>query len=118
MNHSNLVRQLKKSDHDILSSLEPGACDLLHMTFALAGEVGELIDPIKKSIFYELPLDRSNVIEELGDIEFYLEGLRQRLRISREETIEANIIKLTKRYFSQSYTNTDAVERKDKPHHD
>lgn len=55
-----------------------------------------------------------NVIEELGDIEFYLEGMRQQLGITREQTLEANISKLSKRYHSGSYSDTQAQERADK----
>ena len=43
-------------------------------------------------------IDRENVIEELGDLEFYMEGVRQNLGITREETLNHNIQKLSKRY--------------------
>jgi hypothetical protein len=50
----------------------------------------------------------------MGDIEFFLEGLRSALKISREETIQANIAKLSERYKSLSYSNEAAVQRADK----
>lgn len=111
--HEQLVRNLAKPGEDILASLTPEDCHILHMTSALPGEVGELLDAIKKYVIYNKPLDRENVIEELGDLEFYLQGLRDALDISREETIEANILKLTKRYGS-SYSDAAAQARADK----
>ena len=45
---------------------------LKHGVVGAAGEVGELLDGLKKSWVYEKPYDRENVVEELGDTEFYL----------------------------------------------
>jgi hypothetical protein len=59
-----------------------------------------------------------NVVEELGDLEFYLEGVRQQLQISRDETLRANINKLNIRYRSGSYSNQHAQERTDKDDHE
>lgn len=114
MQHSELVSALKKKPEDIIDSLTPNKVDMLHMLFALPGEVGELIDAVKKHIFYEGMIDRENVVEELGDIEFYLEGLRQALNISREETLSHNINKLSKRYSKLTFSNEDAIIRADK----
>jgi hypothetical protein len=55
-----------------------------------------------------------NVIEELGDLEFYMEGLRQELGISRDLTLDRNISKLSKRYHSATYSDSQAQERADK----
>lgn len=112
--YTEFVRTLKKPGADILSSLTPDKCDLLHMAYCIPGEAGELADAVKKHIIYEKELDRENVIEELGDIEFYLEGLRQRLGIKRSETIRANFKKLGKRYSEKKYSNAAAHSRRDK----
>jgi NTP pyrophosphatase (non-canonical NTP hydrolase) len=114
MTHPNLVKSILKSGEAILLSLSPNKCHDLHMAVGVCTEAGELLDAAKKYIFYEKPLDRENVIEELGDIEFYLEGLRQGLGITREETLDHNIAKLSKRYHSLTFTNAHAQERLDK----
>ena len=75
---------------------------------------GELLDAIKKFVVYNKELDIANVIEELGDLEFYMEGLRQCLRISREETLRENMVKLGKRYREAVYSDKAANERADK----
>lgn len=112
--HPELVRNLFKPGEDILASLDPLKCEILHAALAIPGEAGELVDAIKKFVVYLKPLDRANVVEELGDLEFFLEALRVRLDITREETIEANIAKLEKRYHGGSYSDRHAQQRADK----
>lgn len=85
------------------------------MAVGIIGEAGELIDAVKRQAIYCKPIDLANVIEELGDIEFYLEGLRSSLGITREQTLESNITKLSKRYADFTYSDKAAQERADKP---
>ena len=112
--HSTLVSDLKKSSKEIINELKPEQADALHMAVGIAGEAGELLDAIKKWSIYQKPLDLENVIEELGDLEFYMEGLRQSLNLTRIETLMENIAKLQKRYAKGKYTNEQANERADK----
>lgn len=112
--HAIMVSHLAKPGAAIIEQLTPSAAHNLHMAVGISGEAGELLDTIKKQAVYVKPLDRENVIEELGDIEFYLEGLRQGLFITREECIEANIAKLSKRYVTGNYSNDAAQARADK----
>ena len=112
--HSTLVSDLKKSSKEIINELKPEQADALHMAVGIAGEAGELLDAIKKWSIYQKPLDLENVIEELGDLEFYMEGLRQSLNLTRIETLMENIAKLKKRYSKGKYTNDQANERADK----
>src|SRR5215216_502430 len=114
MKHSELVNTLAKPGADIVSSLTAENAHLLHMAVGISGEAGELIDAVKKAAIYNKQIDRENIIEELGDIEFYMEGLRQGLGITREETIESNISKLSKRYGSGKYSDQQAKDRADK----
>lgn len=109
-----MVAGLAKPGNEILNSLTPEKCHLWHMASCVPGEAGELFDAVKKHVIYEKEIDRENVIEELGDLEFYLEGVRQSLNISREETLEANIAKLGKRYKGLQYSNEQAQNRADK----
>jgi len=113
--HERMVASLVKPGSAILREMTEHDAHILHMAVGIVGEAGELIDAIKKKVIYQKPLDTLNVIEELGDIEFYLEGLRSALAINRDETLDANIRKLTKRYGeTHQYTNQAAQERKDK----
>lgn len=112
--YEEFVRALAKPGQDILNSLTPEKCDLWHMASCVGGEAGELFDAVKRFTIYEKDIDRANVVEELGDIEFYLQGVRNNLGITREETIAANFIKLSKRYATLTYSNEQAQARVDK----
>lgn len=112
--HAEMVTALVKPGGELLLSLTAEKCDMWHAATGIVGEAGELIDAIKKHVIYNKPLDLENVIEELGDLEFYMEQLRQRLGIAREETLAANITKLSKRYEGMKYSDQAARERKDK----
>ena len=114
VNHRLMVAELAKSGEDIVKTLSPSMAHNLHMAVGVSGEAGELLDAIKKYTVYNKPLDLENVIEELGDLEFYMEGLRQGLGITREETLKMNYNKLSVRYSSGSYSDKQAQERADK----
>ena len=114
INFEDMVNNLAKPGQDVLAELTPVKAHQVHMVLGISGESGELLDAIKKSAIYNKDLDLENVIEELGDIEFYLEGLRQSLGVTRQQTIDANINKLGKRYSGGSYSNNAAQERADK----
>lgn len=110
-----MVTNLAKPGLDIIRQMTPDQAHMLHMAAGASGEAGELLDAIKRNAIYQKPLDRANVIEELGDIEFYLEGLRQTLGISRSETLRGNMDKLLKgRYKTGSYSDAQAIARADK----
>jgi len=114
MKFEEMVKVLLKPGVDILKEMSPEDAYLIHMGMGISGEAGELLDAIKKHTIYHKELDMVNVIEELGDIEFFLEGIRTGLGITREETIESNISKLSKRYPGFQYSNDAAQIRADK----
>lgn len=111
--HSEMVRTLSKPGEAILESLTPRGVNLWHMATGISGESGELLDAIKKVAVYNKPEDLENLKEELGDLEFYLEGLRQELGVTREETLQGNMAKLSKRY-GANYSDAAAQARVDK----
>lgn len=113
--HQQFVAALAKPGEKVQLDLTPHTAHLLHMAVGVSGEAGELLDAVKKAAIYVKPLDRANVVEELGDLEFYMEGLRAALGITREECFEANIDKLSKRYHQGTYSDAQAQQRADKP---
>lgn len=112
--HPELVKALVKAPGLIIEQMNEDKMDLIHAVMGVCGEAGELLDAVKKAAVYDKPLDRENVVEELGDMEFYLEQLRQRLGITREETLDHNIAKLSVRYAGLNYSDTAAQQRADK----
>lgn len=112
--HDEMVAALAKPGQQIVEELDANDAHLMHMSIGVSGEAGELLDAVKKKVIYRKDLDLENVIEELGDLEFYMEGLRQALGITREQCIAANIEKLGTRYKGYTYSNQGAQERADK----
>lgn len=114
ISHSEMVKALAKPGEQIAEEITPADAHLMHMAVGISGEAGELLDAIKKKVIYRKDLDMENVIEELGDLEFYMEGLRQGLGITREQCLAANIEKLGTRYKNFEYSNQKAQDRADK----
>lgn len=108
-----MVAALIKPGYDIQLTLTPETINMWHLATGIGGEAGELLDAIKKHVIYNKPLDRVNVIEELGDLMFYMEGLMQAVGVTRDEVIAANVAKLTVRY-AKGYTDQAAQFRADK----
>lgn len=112
--HSEMVSRLVKKGRAINMELEDRDAHIMHMMIGISGEAGELLDAGKKGFIYRKGYDRINIIEELGDLEFYMEGLRQAFNLSRDQTLEANIEKLGKRYEGLKYSDEAAQNRADK----
>jgi len=64
----------------------------------LAGETGEVVDLIKKVVSHGHPLDRIKLVEEMGDVLWYLAMLCTLLGVSMEDMAFRNIDKLKRRY--------------------
>lgn len=109
-----MVGELMKKGDIIKSQVTGKQLELMHMAVGVAGEAGELLDAIKKHVFYQKPIDIENVIEELGDLEFYMEGIRRILLLTRAQTLTANHTKLTKKRYKAGYSDAAAIAREDK----
>jgi len=84
---STMVADLRKDGQVIINTITPIEIDMLHMAVGAAGEFSELSEPIVEYSEGRSELDTVNVREELGDIEFFLEGLRQCAGIERDDTL-------------------------------
>jgi NTP pyrophosphatase (non-canonical NTP hydrolase) len=111
--YSKFVKSRTKSSSEIVTLFNASKAGLIHAVMGICGEAGELLDSIKKTTIYNKELDIDNIVEELGDLEFYMEMLRQEIDLTREFILIKNISKLEKRYPTQ-YSDKDALERKDK----
>jgi NTP pyrophosphatase (non-canonical NTP hydrolase) len=112
--HAKMVKTLIKPGKAIHTTLSTPQLELVHDALGIAGEAGELVDAIKKYVIYNKELDIENVIEELGDLEFYMQDLREKLGITREKTLLHNMEKLSKRYKDFQYSDQQAQDRADK----
>ena len=85
----------------------------IHGVVGLAGEAGELLDNIKKVIFYGLEPNKKNLKEELGDSLWYIAQICRAENWTIEELMAENIDKLLIRY-PESFTTEQAELRADK----
>jgi NTP pyrophosphatase (non-canonical NTP hydrolase) len=92
----------EKSDHP--------TPDMLHSALGVFTEAAEFLEAILASTFEGNEFDETNAIEELGDLEWYMAVMRQRLRVSQEKVQRINIAKLRARY-PQKFASADALER-------
>lgn len=91
----------------------PFELDLIHAALGITSEAGELATTIKAHVIYEKPLDRANLIEEIGDCLWFLSRMASALDLTLSHCAAENIQKLQKRY-PEKYSDADALERKDK----
>lgn len=123
---------LKIIQDSISNPISADEAHLWHMAIGMVGESAELLDAVKKFAIYRKEADGDNIVEELGDFEFYLTGYKQispdistifdyrlsqlyeAFEITREEVLEANIRKLAKRYNGLKYSDQAAQDRADK----
>ncbi len=71
---------------------------LAMLALGLAGEVGELVDAIKKHVYHGHELDLTDFRKELGDVAWYYNNLLNELGIDHEVVYMENVMKLQKRY--------------------
>ena len=113
--YPNFVSSIFKPGQAIVDSMDATKAELLHAAVGVSGEAGELLDAIKKHVIYGKPLDYDNVVEESGDILYYLVALLSLAapELTLEDVMEANRAKLSKRY-PDGYSDKNAINRKDK----
>lgn len=83
---------------------------ILHGMIGMATEVGELQDAVKKHLIYSKPLDMVNVMEECGDVLWYVALTLHAADYTFEDCMQRNIDKLRKR-FPDKFTSELANNR-------
>lgn len=102
-----------KKGEDTLAQMTPLKAELVHAAMGLTTEAGEFADAVKKHVFYNKPLDVENLIEEAGDLLFYLFDALTKIGVPVEIAIDRNVSKLNKRY-KASFSDAEAAARADK----
>ena len=83
---------------------------LINGVMGLCGESGEAIDIVKKHLAHGHELDRESLINELGDVAWYLAETATALDVSLEEVLVRNIEKLKKRY-PEGFSSQRSIHR-------
>lgn len=86
---------------------------IANAALGLAGEAGEIADYLKKVLYHGHELDFQRLIDELGDLFWYLAALCSLHGISLNDVARFNIDKLRTRY-PNGFTKEDSVARIDK----
>ena len=71
---------------------------LTNGVMGLCGEAGECCDIMKKHLFQGHDLNREKLVDELGDVAWYLAETAHALGVGLEDILIHNIEKLKKRY--------------------
>ena len=105
MNSKEYIENAKKTESvnytEIAKRLTtPRMIRCLHSAMGLSTELGELLDAIKKHVYYGAELDTTNLFEELGDIFWYMAILADELDFDFEKVMKKNLEKLQARYGS------------------
>lgn len=119
MKHDEYVREFLKfypteKQWETRSHMAAYNAELLEAAIGTAAEAGEVLDVIKKHVFYGKELDREALVLEMGDCYNYLAKLAYIRGISLDEVRAKNIEKLKKRYPSGGYSPEEATKQVDK----
>lgn len=83
---------------------------LINGVMGLCGESGEVIDIVKKHHAQGHDLDKEKIIEELGDVCWYIAEIAYVLDVKLEDVFEGNINKLSKRY-KNGFSKEESINR-------
>jgi len=83
---------------------------LLHAALGISTEAGEILDALKKKVFYNKELDEVNLKEEMGDLFWYLAIMADTMNLDFEQAMETNLKKLKIRYGAK-FSSERAISR-------
>lgn len=110
-----LIKALSTEPDDDYNScrerlLETQKLRLLHSAMGASTETAEILDAVKKHVFYGKKLDKTNLLEECGDVFWYLAILADVTGFDFEKAMDVNIRKLEARYRGK-YSDSKAINR-------
>jgi NTP pyrophosphatase (non-canonical NTP hydrolase) len=85
---------------------------LLNGALGLAGETGEVVDVIKKHLFQGHDLDKTKIVDELGDVMWYIALICDCIGFDLDFVTARNILKLRKRY-PDKFSPEQSIDRVD-----
>jgi len=103
--YQDAVARTMNKDLDYIESLS-------NYSMGLAGEAGEVLEPLKKFLYHGHELDTKKLADELADVAWYISALANTLGIDLSEALERNIVKLKQRY-PEGFDTTDSINRRD-----
>jgi len=106
-----LCLRTEADDHIAQGQRAAGSIRLLHGAVGLSTESGEMLDQVKKHIFYGKPLDKVNILEECGDALWYICLILDSQGFTVQQAMDTLIPKLEARYAQRKFTAREATDR-------
>lgn len=112
MKASDYIQKVKRTEPEKYLFKKTGSVTprIEHAVMGIVTEAGELMDDIKRAKIYGAKLDKIHLVEEMGDVFWYLAVLADDLKVSFEEIWDKNIKKLRARY-PDKYSDRHAIKR-------
>lgn len=85
---------------------------LMNSVLGIAGEAGEVVDAFKKNKYQGHKFDREKILNEAGDVLWYISELCTALDCRLEDLAKMNIAKLRQRY-GERFEAEKSYARKD-----
>ena len=107
--------EINEYQKQAIKSLNPSLNNneiLLNGVMGLCGESGEVIDILKKHLSQGHELNKEKMIEELGDVAWYLAETTYALGVDLDTVLNNNLIKLSKRY-PEGFNVEKSINRSD-----
>ena len=102
--------EYQKEAYELIS--EDGKKDMItNGVLGLAGEAGECCDIVKKYKYQGHELNKEKLMDELGDVLWYIAETASGLGVTLEEVAQYNLDKLHKRYHGNHFNKEDSVNR-------
>lgn len=102
-----LCKRTESPAQPLNPSFKPDYNRLLHAAIGIATESGELLDALKKNMFYDRALNTTNVQEEIGDLLWYIAIALDAMGSTFEMEMDRVIRKLRVR-FPDKFNSVDA----------
>lgn len=84
----------------------------MHAVFGLCSEAGEVAGIMQKR-YQGHPVDVNKIVDEAGDVLWFLQELCHEIDIPLENVARHNIEKLKKRYKGEGFTENESVNREE-----
>lgn len=104
---NNVVARASTATHTVNAGL-------MHGAMGIAGEAGEVMEIVKKGIFYGKPIDTDKVKLELGDVLWYLTLAAKSVGSSLDEIMTLNDAKLQARFGGTKFDAEKAINKDEK----
>lgn len=104
------IKKALRTESQMVPIFDSNQSRILHAGLGMATEAAEFLDALKKHFFYGAPTDRTNLVEEMGDLFWYMAIASDALGVDFDEIQRRNVNKLKTRY-PDKYTDEKALNR-------